>query len=221
MSDMQFLQIQLKLDFHWLSSGKMCTKQNFKISSVAVQQTAAHPGVGGGGTIISDHLSRVWLLHWGKCWSCLPVRPPARQSPSRLLLLGRLRASEQTNPLWSPCWQTTDGLSLERDINLKSPASKKSGSFFLFSSLCDSHWNRTTAVLPPEAFFHVKPSTRLCSVSTAVFPFDTCHLWPLCLSWPSSSESDVGPRGGTWGLAAVGCRCNRGSVNKRPLAVHF
>lgn len=66
----------------------------FKMSCVAVQQTAANPrgraaggldGWGRGG-IISDHLSRVWLVHRGKCLSCSPVCPPARQSPSPLVV---------------------------------------------------------------------------------------------------------------------------------------
>lgn len=227
MFDKQFLQVQLKSDFHWLSSGNMRTKQNLKYlvwQSNRQQQTQR-----GGGTIVSDHLSRVWLIHCGKCLSCLPVCPPARQSPSRLLLLGRLRTSEQTNPLWSPCRQTADDLSLEWDINLISTPSKNLV-VFLFSSLffvSAIGSEPRLSCLPKCFFFHVKPCTKLCSSSTVVLVFDTCHLRPLFLSWPSASESDVGPCGGalrfpgTWRLAAVGCRLQPGLVNKQPFADHF
>lgn len=50
------------------------------------------------------------------------------------------------------------------------------------------------------------------------FLYGSLCLWNLSpltplLSWPSSSESAVGPRGelrlcGTWGLAAAGCQCS-------------
>lgn len=220
MFDMQFLQVQLKSDFHWLSSGNMRTKQNLKYlvwQSNRQQQTQR-----GGGTIVSDHLSRVWLIHWGKCLSCLPVCPPARQSPSRLLL-GRLRTSEQTNPLWSPCRQTADDLSLEWDINLISTPSKNLV-VFLFSSLffvSDTGSEPRLSFLPKCFFSHSKPCTKLCSSSMVVHVFDTCHLRPLFLSWPSSSESDVGPVPRHMEISGCWLSVQPGLVNRQPFADHF
>lgn len=198
----------------------------FKMSCVAVQQTAVNPG--GWGGIISDHLSRVWLVHWGKCFSCLPVYPPARQSPSPVVVAREVENVWANNPLWSVRWQTADDLSLERDINLISPPSKKTGSFwlffFFFTSVSPSRTKPRLCYLPKHfpALIHVQGSVLPLWQSLSLKPVTSDPSPQLTLLQRVS-------RGSSWRAAALRhmgiSRCwlsvQPGSVNTRPLAEHF